>query len=135
MFGMTIWYLRTHKGFFAQQLSVVPMHPPVGEPDGVEQDPQASRILSLLFQKPTSAKNALTIFEEAMNVPAPGQGLMCVLELLESLAFQWTDAKSIEPVELKLFTDLNFDSCLRPDLTGCYLVDVDALVAPLMQQK
>ncbi|KAG8734132.1 hypothetical protein FRC11_011395, partial [Ceratobasidium sp. 423] len=98
-------------------------------------DPRASRILSLLFQKPTSAENALTIFEEAMNVPAPGQGLMCVLELLESLAFQWTDAKSIEPVELKLFADLNFDSCLRPDPTGCYLVDVDALVAPLTQQK
>ncbi|KAG8694932.1 hypothetical protein FRC11_001867 [Ceratobasidium sp. 423] len=101
----------------------------------VKQDPQASRILSLLFQKPTSAKNALTIFEEVMNIPVPGQGLMYILELLESLAFQWTDAKSIEPIKLKLFADLNFDSCLRPDLTGCYLVNVNALVTLLMQQK
>ncbi|KAG8739019.1 hypothetical protein FRC11_000961, partial [Ceratobasidium sp. 423] len=90
---------------------------------GVKQDPRASRILSLLFQKPTSAKNMLTIFEEVMNIPAPRQGLMCILELLESLAFQWTDAKSIEPIKLKLFADLNFDSCLRPDPTGCYLIN------------
>ncbi|QRW26278.1 structural constituent of nuclear pore protein [Rhizoctonia solani] len=85
---------------------------------GVEQDPRASRILSILFQKPSAGsgpgtENALTIFEEAMNVPAPGQGLMRVLELLESLAFHWTDAKAIEPVQLSLFADLNFDSCLR----------------------
>ncbi|CAE6443599.1 unnamed protein product [Rhizoctonia solani] len=85
---------------------------------GVEQDPRASRILSLLFQKPTSTNNGLTIFEEVMDVPAPGQGLMRVLELWEPLAFQWTDATSIEPVELKLFADLDFDSCLRPDPTG-----------------
>ncbi|CAE6449212.1 unnamed protein product [Rhizoctonia solani] len=103
---------------------------------GVEQDPRASRILSLLFQKPSAAtENALTIFEEAMNVPAPGQGLMRVLELLESLAFNWADAKTIEPVQLSLFADLNFDSCLRPDPTGCYIVDATALVNLLTQQK
>ncbi|KAJ1300573.1 hypothetical protein OPQ81_002227 [Rhizoctonia solani] len=102
---------------------------------GVEQDPRASRILSLLFQKPSGPENALSIFEEAMNMPAPGQGLMRVLELLESLAFQWTDAKAVEPVQLQLFADLNFDSCLRPDATGCYVVDADALLSLLTQQK
>ncbi|KEP47882.1 structural constituent of nuclear pore protein [Rhizoctonia solani 123E] len=103
---------------------------------GVEQDPRASRILSILFQKPASGTDhALTIFEEAMNVPAPGQGLMRVLELLESLAFQWTDAKSIDPVQLELFSDLNFDACLRPDPTGCYVVDAEALLTLLTQQK
>ncbi|CAE6442649.1 unnamed protein product [Rhizoctonia solani] len=103
---------------------------------GVEQDPRASRILSLLFQKPSAAtENALTIFEEAMNAPAPGQGLMRVLELLESLAFNWTDAKTIEPIQLALFADLNFDSCLRPDPTGCYVVDATALINLLAQQK
>ncbi|CUA76159.1 Nuclear pore complex protein Nup205 [Rhizoctonia solani] len=103
---------------------------------GVEQDPRASRILSILFQKPSAGTDhALTIFEEAMNVPAPGQGLMRVLELLESLAFQWTDAKSIDPIELQLFADLNFDACLRPDPTGCYVVDADALLTLLTQQK
>ncbi|KAF8760740.1 Nucleoporin [Rhizoctonia solani] len=107
---------------------------------GVEQDPRASRILSILFQKPSAGsgpgtENALTIFEEAMNVPAPGQGLMRVLELLESLAFHWTDAKAIEPVQLSLFADLNFDSCLRPDPTGCYVVDATALLNLLTQHK
>ncbi|CAE6492429.1 unnamed protein product [Rhizoctonia solani] len=103
---------------------------------GVEQDPRASRILSILFQKPSAGTDhALTIFEEAMNVPAPGQGLMRVLELLESLAFQWSDAKAIQPVELQLFADLNFDSCLRPDPTGCFVVDAGALLAMLTHQK
>ncbi|KAB5590005.1 Nuclear pore complex protein [Ceratobasidium theobromae] len=103
---------------------------------GVEQDPRASRILGLLFQKPTTdSSSALTVFEEAMNIPAPGQALMRVLELLESLAFHWADAKSVEPVELRLFSDLNFDSCLRPDATGCYIVDADALLTLLTQQR
>ncbi|KAG8791523.1 hypothetical protein FRC12_008949 [Ceratobasidium sp. 428] len=103
---------------------------------GVEQDPRASRILGLLFQKPTTESDgALTVFEEAMNMPAPGQALMRVLEFLESLAFRWTDAEAVEPIELQLFADLNFDSCLRADVTGCHVVDAGALVALLTHQR
>ncbi|KAG9119549.1 hypothetical protein FRC07_005386 [Ceratobasidium sp. 392] len=103
---------------------------------GVEQDPRASRILGLLFQKQTTeTEGALTVFEEAMNVPAPGQALMRVLELLESLAFQWTDASAVDAVELQLFSDLKFDSCLRADATGCQVVDAAALSALLTHQR
>ncbi|KAG9095701.1 hypothetical protein FRC06_009514, partial [Ceratobasidium sp. 370] len=103
---------------------------------GVEQDPRAARILGLLFQKPTTeTEGALTVFEEAMNMPAPGQALMRVLELLESLAFQWADAITVDVVDLRLFGDLNFDSCLRADATGCQVVDAGALFALLTQQR
>ncbi|KAG9073412.1 hypothetical protein FS749_015253, partial [Ceratobasidium sp. UAMH 11750] len=103
---------------------------------GVEQDPRAARILGLLFQKSTTeTEGALTVFEEAMNMPAPGQALMRVLELLESLVFQWADAVAIDAVELRLFGDLNFDSCLRADATGCQVVDAGALLALLTQQR
>ncbi|KAF8601306.1 hypothetical protein BDV93DRAFT_558608 [Ceratobasidium sp. AG-I] len=92
---------------------------------GVEQDPRAARILGLLFQKPAAeTEGALTAFGEAMNMPAPGQSLMCVPELLESLAFQWVDATSVEPIELRLFADLNSDSCLRPDAPGGLVSDI-----------
>ncbi|KAG8742094.1 hypothetical protein FRC10_002030 [Ceratobasidium sp. 414] len=103
---------------------------------GAKQDPRAARILGLLFQKPTTeTEGALTVFEEAMNMPAPGQALMRVLELLESLAFQWADAVAIDAVDLRLFGDLNFDSCLRADAIGCQVVDASALLALLTQQR
>jgi nuclear pore complex protein Nup205 len=103
---------------------------------GTKQDPRAARILGLLFQKATTETDgALSVFEEAMNMPAPGQTLMRVLELLESLTFEWVDAAAIEPVELRLFADLNFDSCLRADATGCQVVDGAALLALLTHQR
>ncbi|KAF8605759.1 hypothetical protein BDV93DRAFT_569173 [Ceratobasidium sp. AG-I] len=92
---------------------------------GVERDPRAARILGLLFQKPAAEiEGALTVFEEAMNMPVPEQSLMRVLELLESLAFQWIDATSVEPIELCLFADLNSDSCLRPDAPEGLVSDI-----------
>ncbi|KAF8594530.1 hypothetical protein BDV93DRAFT_565324 [Ceratobasidium sp. AG-I] len=92
---------------------------------GVEQDPQAARILGLLLQKPAAeTEGALTAFEEAMNMPAPGQSLMRIPEPLELLAFQWVNATSVEPIKLRLFADLNSDSCLHLDAPGGLVSDI-----------
>lgn len=57
------------------------------------------------------------------------QTLPRMLEIFHSFDFAWID--SISPIEhrLKLFADLNFESCLVRDSAGCEVYDFAALLA------
>ncbi|GAA5985830.1 hypothetical protein JCM5350_006906 [Sporobolomyces pararoseus] len=67
-----------------------------------------------------------TMFENDGGV---AQSLPRMLEIFHSFDFAWID--SITPIEhrLKLFADLNFESCLTRDSTGCEVYDFAALLA------
>ena len=60
-----------------------------------------------------------------------GQSHTRLIEHLQSLDFDWADGTSVTPVTLDFLSQLNLQSCVRPDETGCEVVDRSALVALL----
>lgn len=59
------------------------------------------------------------------------QALPRVLEIFHSLDFAWHDAIAPNDYRLNFFAELRFESCLRPDPSGCEVYDFDALLALL----
>ncbi|KAF9815688.1 hypothetical protein IEO21_04405 [Rhodonia placenta] len=69
--------------------------------------------------------NALRAFHEV------GQSHLRMIEFLQSLDFDWSDSLAVQPVELKFLANLNLQSCLRVDESGCEIVDRTALLSLL----
>ncbi|KAF7795183.1 hypothetical protein EIP86_006332 [Pleurotus ostreatoroseus] len=57
-----------------------------------------------------------------------GQSHIRMIEFLQSLDFDWSDSVAVEPVALDFFSQLNLNSCLRQDGSGCEVVDKAALL-------
>ncbi|KAF8970600.1 nucleoporin Nup186/Nup192/Nup205 [Flammula alnicola] len=57
-----------------------------------------------------------------------GQSPMRVIDFLQSLMFDWADSLSVEPVEMQYLGQLNLQSCVRRDASGCEIVDRTALL-------
>jgi nuclear pore complex protein Nup205 len=100
------------------------------------QFPRASRLLDILF---TSIDSNLESLEDdvddqffgggAVQVFAPGQSLMRVLEIFQSFDLTWQDSASYkEDVQLVFFASLDYSSCLRIAESGAEIIDRDALV-------
>ncbi|KZT24940.1 hypothetical protein NEOLEDRAFT_1178711 [Neolentinus lepideus HHB14362 ss-1] len=64
-----------------------------------------------------------------------GQSHSRVIEFLQSLNFDWLDSVSSEPVKLEFFGQLNLLSCVRPDDTGCEVVDEAAVLSLLADTR
>ncbi|EIN05826.1 hypothetical protein PUNSTDRAFT_137309 [Punctularia strigosozonata HHB-11173 SS5] len=60
-----------------------------------------------------------------------GQSHVRIIELLQSLDFDWSDSLAVEPVTLDFFAGLNLQSCVRAEDNGCEVVDRAALLALL----
>ncbi|KAF8878281.1 nucleoporin Nup186/Nup192/Nup205 [Gymnopilus junonius] len=57
-----------------------------------------------------------------------GQSPMRIVDFLQSLMFDWADSLSVQPVDLQYLNQLNLQSCIRRDGSGCEVVDRTALL-------
>ncbi|KAF9556462.1 hypothetical protein CPC08DRAFT_641486 [Agrocybe pediades] len=57
-----------------------------------------------------------------------GQSPMRIIDFLQSLLFDWADTLSVNPVEVQYLNQLNLQSCVRRDASGCEVVDRTALM-------
>jgi nuclear pore complex protein Nup205 len=64
-----------------------------------------------------------------------GQSPMRVIDLFQSLMFDWADSLSVEPISLQYLGSLNLQSCIRRDATGCEIVDRTTLLNLLSAAK
>ncbi|KAL4071568.1 nucleoporin Nup186/Nup192/Nup205 [Scleroderma yunnanense] len=60
-----------------------------------------------------------------------GQSQLRIIELIQSLNFDWSDSLTVHPVDLELLGSLDLNSCVRSDATGCEIVDRLALISLL----
>ncbi|KAJ7482279.1 nucleoporin Nup186/Nup192/Nup205 [Mycena galericulata] len=60
-----------------------------------------------------------------------GQSHLRIIEFVQSLAFDWADMLTVEPVELHFLGQLNLHSCVRKDANGCEIIDRTALLSLL----
>lgn len=85
-----------------------------------------SELLGILFGTNFSLEeNGLSIFHEL------GQSSIRVIGFLQSLIFDWVDTLSVAPVHLEFLKQLNFQSCIRKDTSGCEIIDRAALLSLL----
>ena len=75
------------------------------------------------------------IFEWDADILQPfqdmGQSHLRIIEFVRSLSFDWSDSLAVHPVELELLCQLNLQSCIHVDGTGCEVVDRSALLSLL----
>ncbi|KAF8154003.1 nucleoporin Nup186/Nup192/Nup205 [Crassisporium funariophilum] len=64
-----------------------------------------------------------------------GQSPMRIIDFLQSLLFDWADSLAVEPYDLQYLAQLNLQSCIRRDATGCEVVDRKALLHLLAAAK
>lgn len=64
-----------------------------------------------------------------------GQSHLRMIELVQSLDFDWSDSLAVQPQELEFLGQLNLQSCLRIDESGCEVVDRTALLTLLTLAK
>ncbi|KAI9057540.1 hypothetical protein FKP32DRAFT_1598103 [Trametes sanguinea] len=64
-----------------------------------------------------------------------GQSHLRMIELVQSLDFDWSDSLAVTPQELNFLGQLNLQSCLRVDESGCEVVDRTALLSLLTLAK
>ncbi|KAJ3509906.1 hypothetical protein NLJ89_g4967 [Agrocybe chaxingu] len=57
-----------------------------------------------------------------------GQSPMRIIDFLQSLLFDWADSLSVQAVEVNYLNQLNLQSCMRKDSSGCEVVDRTALL-------
>lgn len=100
-----------------------------------KQYPRAGRLLDILFTSIDSNLEAPDddvddqFFGGAVQVFAPGQSLMRVLEIFQSFDLTWQDSTSSKgDVQLIFFGSLDYSSCLRVSESGAEVIDRDALV-------
>ncbi|KAI0324921.1 hypothetical protein GY45DRAFT_1331027 [Cubamyces sp. BRFM 1775] len=64
-----------------------------------------------------------------------GQSHLRMIELVQSLDFDWSDSLVVKPQEINFLGQLNLQSCLRVDESGCEVVDRTALLSLLTLAK
>ncbi|PPQ71980.1 hypothetical protein CVT26_007136 [Gymnopilus dilepis] len=57
-----------------------------------------------------------------------GQSPMRIIDFLQSLLFDWADSVSVQQANLQYLSQLNLQSCVRKDGSGCEVVDRTALL-------
>lgn len=90
-----------------------------------------TELLEILFGTDTE-------LEEEHNFSAfheLGQSPIRIIDFLQSLMFDWADSLSVEPVDMQYLNQINLQSCIRKDASGCEVVDRGALVYLLSAGK
>ncbi|KAK4054774.1 hypothetical protein OIV83_000698 [Microbotryomycetes sp. JL201] len=65
----------------------------------------------------------------AIDQDGLSQALPRILEVFHSFDFAWQDAIHVTDARLNFFAELNFDSCLRKDESGCEVYDFGLLLS------
>lgn len=94
-------------------------------------------LLDLLFGTTDPFLAAEADWEHDMFQPFNdvGQSRIRVIELFQSLEFEWYDSVTINPVDLQYLKTLNLQSCLRTNDNGCEVVDRTTLFEMLSQAR
>ncbi|KAF5361405.1 hypothetical protein D9758_006258 [Tetrapyrgos nigripes] len=94
-----------------------------------------SELLEILFDNESTSDEEL--WEDDLSRPfrEVGQSLLRIIELVQSLAFDWRDSLVVEPMDMQLLTQLNLQSCVRRDPSGCEIVDRSALLSLLTSAR
>ncbi|KAG8893743.1 hypothetical protein FRC01_013379, partial [Tulasnella sp. 417] len=103
-----------------------------------KQPQRMTRLLQLLFDTTNYVpfRPGQSTLESVMGgVPAPAQPLIRILEIFESLDFEWVDSIVRQPVDLMIYQDANFDGCLDVDEDGCLVYSVPLVVALINKVK
>ena len=89
-----------------------------------------SELLDILFGTDFEyEEQQFTAFHEV------GQSPMRIIDLFQSLMFDWADSLSVEPISLQYLGSLNLQSCILRDATGCEIVDRTTLLNLLSSAK
>ena len=97
-----------------------------------------SELLELMFgNEEDYLEDAGDSWEAAVFKPfhEVGQSHLRMIELVQSLSFDWSDSLMVQPMELTYLGQLNLQSCLRIDESGCEVVDRTALLSLLTLAK
>lgn len=83
-----------------------------------------SELLEILFGTDTEVEEDynFSTFHEL------GQSPMRMIDFLQSLMFDWADSLSVEHLDMDYLRQINLQSCVRKDASGCEVVDRTALV-------
>ncbi|KDR74068.1 hypothetical protein GALMADRAFT_250802 [Galerina marginata CBS 339.88] len=77
-------------------------------------------------------------YEEEHNFPTfheLGQSPIRIIDFLQSLMFDWADSLAIQPIEMQYLKQLNLQTCIRRDASGCEIVDRTVLLYLLSTAK
>ncbi|KAF8523808.1 nucleoporin Nup186/Nup192/Nup205 [Gautieria morchelliformis] len=100
------------------------------------QSQRASRLLTLLFGGAAELYEGGNTLDGLLNLSAPGQSLIRMIELFQSLDFEWYDGLAIDPDEqVRFLNHLDVSACLRKDESGCEIFDVNALLSLMHQHR
>ncbi|KAF9264555.1 hypothetical protein L218DRAFT_1076467 [Marasmius fiardii PR-910] len=91
-----------------------------------------SELLDILYGNESPAEDP-DIWEDEMSRPfrEVGQSHLRIIELVQSLTFDWADTMEVRPVDLQFLDKLNLLSCVRKDPSGCEIIDRSELL-PLL---
>ncbi|KAL5524938.1 hypothetical protein ACEPAF_8807 [Sanghuangporus sanghuang] len=64
-----------------------------------------------------------------------GQSRIRIIEIFQSLDFEWYDSITLTPVELQFYSGLNLQSCGRSNENGCEVIDRTALFEMLSNAR
>lgn len=96
------------------------------------QQQRIDRLLEILFGSSESVlMKDVDNLEGALLGHSPGQSLIRVLEILESLILEWHDGVMVQDVQLHFYANINWDACLRTDDSGCQIFDERAILSLL----
>ncbi|THU93859.1 hypothetical protein K435DRAFT_829411 [Dendrothele bispora CBS 962.96] len=90
-----------------------------------------SELLEILFNNESTLDESP--WEDDISKPfrEVGQSHLRVIEFVQSLTFEWEDSLVVEPMEIQLLSQLNLQSCVRKDSSGCEIVDRSILLSLL----
>jgi nuclear pore complex protein Nup205 len=93
-----------------------------------------TELLEILFGNDSDYPHESTGWEDDLLQPfrEVGQSHLRIIEFIQSLNFDWSDSLTVKPVDLQFLAQLNLQSCIRVDLTGCEIIDRTALISLLM---
>ncbi|KAI0742693.1 nucleoporin Nup186/Nup192/Nup205 [Daedaleopsis nitida] len=97
-----------------------------------------SELLELMFgNEEDYFEESVDNWETSMLKPfrEVGQSHLRMIELVQSLDFDWSDSLIVQAQELEFMGQLNLQSCLRIDESGCEVVDRTALLSLLTLAK
>ncbi|KAG2143441.1 nucleoporin Nup186/Nup192/Nup205 [Suillus bovinus] len=151
----TMRYLRTRDDFFARHLAAIPSKAPETLEEAFITSVSALRsfmvsldlhvltrkghhkgvleVLQIIFgSEATAGEDVLEWDVDALQpFQEMGQSHLRIIESVQSLSFDWSDSLTVHPVDLELLGQLNLQSCIRVDGTGCEVVDRSALLSLL----
>ncbi len=94
-----------------------------------------SDLLDLLFGGDTEADSGDPVTAAFRPFHDLGQSHARLIGFLQSLDIDWCDSMVVQPIDIQFLGQLNLQTCLRPDDTGCIVVDRTAVISLLSAAK